>query len=90
MLTDAQIYGDFPGSHSPQQLGQTLARQGLRVQANPYCVRILDCSHFKLEVFDGTVTVDGDADTVEEAIRDAELVSLTSSQGRYSPSVHSR
>ena len=45
------------------------------MDVNAYCVRVLNCSHFKLEVFEGNVSLDADADSVEEAVEDAQLVS---------------
>ena len=75
MLKDVRIYGYFPEVHHRHALGDALTRQGLKVSVNRYCVRVLSCSHFILEVTNGNVTLDADAETVEEAIDKAELVS---------------
>jgi hypothetical protein len=75
MLKDVRIYGHFPEMHRRLALGDALTRQGLKVSVNRYCVRVLSCSHFILEVTNGNVSLDADAETVEEAIDNARLVS---------------
>jgi len=85
MACDPTIYGEFPDTHSPAALGNALQRQGLDVRIDSHCVRICDLGYFKLEVFDGVVSADGDFETVEEAISEVKLVSsaLTSARIRH-------
>lgn len=71
------VYGEVPrqGLLWPFNLAQALRSQGLRVSQNAWCLRILDCSHFKLEFGTDGAILEADEDTPEQMLRDASLVS---------------
>ena len=51
---------------------------GLRIQAGQYSVRVEDCSHFVFQEYGGDLgdpSIDADADTVSDMIREGQLVS---------------
>jgi hypothetical protein len=60
-----------------------LREAGLGVKVGRYSLRIEDCSHFVFQQYGGDLVepaIDADADTVEDMIRDATLVSDALSQ----------
>ena len=55
-----------------------LGDAGLRVQVGRYSIRVQDCWHFVFQEYGGDLgdpTVDADAETVEDMIREGRLVS---------------
>ncbi len=57
---------------------------GLQIHVGRYAIRVEDCSHFIFQEFGGDLgdpVIDADADTVDELIRDAKLVSDALSNG---------
>ncbi len=55
-----------------------LRNGGLRIQVGRYSVRVEDCSHFVFQEYGGDIgdpSIDADADTVADMIREAQLVS---------------
>src|SRR5690348_6472939 len=75
-------YGHLEGSISPGRLAELLTEQGLTVEANRYCVRVKNCSHFKIEFCGDTVLLDADASSPEEMIKDAQLLSAALTRAR--------
>lgn len=75
------------GSHIAAQLDNwptkdcmatILRAAGLRVEVGLYSVRLVDCSHFVFQEYGGDLgepSIDADADTVEDMMRDVRLVS---------------
>ena len=55
-----------------------LRAAGLRVQVGQFSIRVEDCSHFVFQEYGGDLgdpTIDADADTVEDMMREGRLVS---------------
>ncbi len=55
-----------------------LRNGGLRIQVGSFSVRVQDCSHFVFQEYGGDLgdpSIDADADTVGEMMREARLVS---------------
>jgi hypothetical protein len=60
------------------RLASLLRDAGLTIAVGQYSIRIEDCSHFVFQDFGGDIsdpTIDADADSVEEMLRDGQLVS---------------
>lgn len=74
----AHIAGQLAGWPTKDGMAAILRNAGLRVQVGQYSVRIQNCSHFVFQEYGGDLgdpSVDADADTVEELIREGRLVS---------------
>jgi hypothetical protein len=59
-------------------LASLLRDAGLTIAVGQYSIRIEDCSHFVFQDYGGDIcdpTIDADADSVEEMLRDGQLVS---------------
>ncbi len=71
------VDGEVPrqGLLWPFNLVHALRAQGLQVDQNAWCLRILDCSHFKFEFDADGAILEADEDTPEQMLRDARLVS---------------
>ena len=78
MTHDAHIAGELAAWPTKEQLAAVLREAGLRVRVGRYSVRVEDCAHFVFQHYGGDLgqpSVDADADTSEELLRDAGLVS---------------
>lgn len=74
----AYIAGELCNWPTKDELALILREAGLSVQVGQYCVRIEDCSHFVFDEYGGDLgdpQVDADADTVEDMVRDGQVVS---------------
>jgi hypothetical protein len=74
----AYLAGQLATWPNKDQLALLLRNAGLKVIAGKYSIRIEDCSHFAFEEYGGDIgepTIDADADTPEDMMRDARLVS---------------
>jgi hypothetical protein len=63
---------------SMQRMASILREAGLQIQVGRYSIRVEDCSHFTFQEYRGDLgdpVVDADADTIDEMIRDAKLIS---------------
>ena len=67
--------GQLGERSSPADLASSLAACGINVDHNRFCVRVLDCSHFKFVFADGSADLDADADNTKQMLADASLVS---------------
>lgn len=68
--------GQVHFSGSPDELSRVMASQGLKAESGRFAVRIRDCSHFVLQFAEAaSYDLDADADSEQEMLRDAELVS---------------
>ena len=64
-------------------MGEILQRSGLHVTVQRYSVRIDDCSHFVFQEYGhdiGEPSIDADAESTEELLRDAQRVSTALSR----------
>jgi len=74
----AHIAGELACWPTKDRMAAILRDAGLQVQVGRYSVRVQDCSHFAFEQYGGDLgdpTVDADADTVEELMREGRMVS---------------
>jgi hypothetical protein len=74
----AHIAGELACWPTKDGMAAILHDAGLRVHVGRYSVRIQDCSHFVFQEYGGDLgepTIDADADTVEELMREGRLVS---------------
>lgn len=74
----AHISGRLQPWPTKAEMVRILTDGGLQVSEGPYSIRVLDCSHFAFQEYGGDLgdpTIDADADTPSEMIRDAQLVS---------------
>jgi len=72
------IAGEIASWPTKDRLAALLRASGLRVQAGRYSLRVQDCSHFVFQEYGGDLgdpTIDADADTVEDMMREGRLVS---------------
>ncbi|MCA9073459.1 MAG: hypothetical protein KDA93_00395 [Planctomycetaceae bacterium] len=79
-MTDpsAGLAGELAEWPSIHQMTKLLRASGLEIVVGQYSVRVQDCDHFVFQEYGGDYwppVIDADADTVEEMIRDAKLVS---------------
>ncbi len=76
--TGAICYGDVSQWPTKDGMAAILRKAGFRVYVGRYSVRVEDCDHFIFQEYGGDLgdpCVEADADTVEEMMRDAKLVS---------------
>jgi hypothetical protein len=74
----AHIAGQLAVWPTKNHMAQILRNGGLRVQVGFSSVRVEDCSHFVFQEYGGDLgepSIDADADTVADMIREAQLVS---------------
>jgi hypothetical protein len=74
----ALIAGELAPWPTKERLAEILRAAGLRVRVGRYSVRVEDCSHFAFQDYGGDIsepTIEADADTVEDLMREARLVS---------------
>lgn len=74
----ARIAGQLATWPTKEQMASILRDAGLRVIVGRYSVRLLDFSHFVFQEYGGDVgdpSIDADADTVEEMLREGRIVS---------------
>jgi hypothetical protein len=74
----AHIAGELAAWPSKEDMAAILRAAGLTVVVGRYSVRVEDCSSFSFEEFGGDLgdpIIEADADSVEELLRDANLVS---------------
>lgn len=84
----AHIAGQLAVWPTKNQMATILRNAGLRVQVGRYSIRVEDCSHFVFQEYGGDLgepSIDADADTVVEMIRDGQQVSdaLTSARLKH-------
>jgi hypothetical protein len=77
--TSAYVAGEL-GHPIPsmQRMASILREAGLQIHVGRYSIRVEDCSHFIFQDYGGDLgdpVIDADADTIDELIRDATLVS---------------
>jgi hypothetical protein len=78
MGTSAYLGGEIPAWPSKRRLSAILGEAGLTVAIGRYSVRVEDCSHFIFQEYGGDLgvpVIEADADSAEELLRDAKLVS---------------
>lgn len=74
----AHVCGQLERWPTRDEMVRILAAAGLRVSEGRYSIRVSDCSHFQFCGYGGDVgdpSIDADADTPAEMIRDARIVS---------------
>jgi hypothetical protein len=74
----AHIAGQLAVWPPKEQMATILCDGGLRIQVGRYSVRVEDCSHFVFQEYGGDLgdpSIDADADTVGEMMREGRLVS---------------
>lgn len=74
----AHIAGQLAVWPAKDRMATILLDGGLRVQVGRYSLRVLDCSHFVFQEYGGDLgdpTIDADADSVADMIREGGLVS---------------
>lgn len=74
----AHIAGELASWPTKDRMAAILGAAGLRVQLGQFSVRVQDCSHFVFQEYGGDLgdpTVDADANTVEDMMREGGLVS---------------
>ncbi len=74
----AHVSGELERWPKKDDLAGILRSAGLQVSVGRYSVRVEDCSHFSFEEYGGDLgdpIIDADADSLEEMLRDVELVS---------------
>jgi hypothetical protein len=77
-MQGATVHGELADWPSKDRLAAVLRDFGLHVTIGKYSVAIDDCSHFKFVQYGGDISppcIDADADSAEEMIGDARLVS---------------
>jgi hypothetical protein len=78
LVMGAYIAAQLASWPTKDRMAAILRDSGLRVHVGRYFLRVEDCSHFVFQEFGGDLgdpTVDADADTVEEMMREGRLVS---------------
>ena len=74
----ASCYGDVAEWPTKDRLAAILREAGLRIHVGRYSIRVEDCDHFVFQEYGGDLgppCIEADADTVEDMMRDAMLVS---------------
>jgi hypothetical protein len=81
----AHIAGKLACWPTKDRMAAILSDAGLRVQVGQYSIRVQDCSHFVFQEYGGDLgdpTIDADADTVEDMMREGRLVSEALARSR--------
>ena len=78
----AMACGQIGRRSSPAEIASSLRANGVNADHNQYCVRVLDCSHFKFVFVDGFADIDADADRTEAMLADASVVSTALSKAK--------
>src|SRR3954452_3540934 len=84
MRASAHIAGEIADWPSKEQMALLLSAAGLTVEVGRYSVRVRICGHFVFQDYGGdrgVPTIDSDAGSVEELVRDAKLVSDALARG---------
>jgi hypothetical protein len=74
----AHIAGQLAVWPTKEQMATILCNGGLRIQVGRYSVCVENCSHFVFQEYGGVLghpSIDADADTVDDMIRQGRLVS---------------
>lgn len=74
----ARLAGDITNWPTKDRMVGILKDAGLNVSVGQYSIRVNDCEHFVFQEYGGDLgdpSVDADANTVEEMLRDARIVS---------------
>ena len=74
----AHISGELPHWPTRTRMAALLRDAGLTVAVGQYSIRVEDCSHFVFQDYGGDLgdpSIDADADSVSEMLRDGQLVS---------------
>jgi hypothetical protein len=74
----AHIAGEVALWPTKERMVALLSDAGLRVLVGRYSIRVQDCSHFVFQEYGGDLgnpSIDADADTVEDLMREGRLVS---------------
>jgi hypothetical protein len=79
-MTDPSVHiaGELAPWPLKERLVVILRDAGLNVRVGRYSVRVTDCSHFVFQSYGGDISepsIDADADSVEEMMREGKLVS---------------
>lgn len=78
MYSSAHIAGALALWPSKERMAQILRDAGLKVYVGTYSIRVEDCSHFVFQEYGGDLgspTIDADADSPEDMLREGKLVS---------------
>ncbi|WP_110987185.1 hypothetical protein [Acaryochloris thomasi] len=78
MEASATISGQLGIWPSKRQMVVILRKAGLKVSVGQYSIRVKDCDHFVFQEYRGDLgdpAIDANADSVEEMMRDRQLVS---------------
>lgn len=76
--TRVSVYGDVYPWPSRLRMAVILRDAGLRIYLGSYSIRVEDCSHFTFQEYGGDwgdPNIDADAESLDQAMRDANLVS---------------
>jgi hypothetical protein len=76
--TSAGLAGEIDGWPTKERMADILRARGLHIVVGRYSIRFEDCQYFSFEQYGGDLgepCINADADTVEDMIRDAKLVS---------------
>jgi hypothetical protein len=79
------IAGELLPWPARRHLASILRDAGLKVTVGQYSVRVDSCSHFSFENYGGDIcepTIYADADSLDEMMRDAQLVSAALTRGK--------
>lgn len=74
----AYLVGQVASWPSKDSMAAILSDAGLRVDVGKYSIRVKDCSHFVFQEYGGDLgdpSIDADADSADEMIREGKLVS---------------
>jgi hypothetical protein len=74
----ASISGDLASWPTKVEMAAILSDAGLKVTVGRYSIRVDDCEHFVFQEYGGDLgdpSVDADANTVDDLVRDGRLVS---------------
>ncbi len=76
--TSHHIAGELATWPDKDRMATLLRNAGLKVHVGRYSVRVEDCSHFVFQEYGGDIgepSIDADAGSLDEMMRDAKLVS---------------
>ena len=76
--TSVHIAGELSTWPDKERMAAILRHAGLRVVVGRYSIRVEDCAHFVFQEYGGDIgkpTIDADAASLDEMMRNAKLVS---------------
>ena len=76
--TASILYGQLENWPSQKDMAAILIKAGLQVYIGRYSIRVEDCDHFVFQEYGGDLgdpVIEADADSAEDMIEDAKLVS---------------